>query len=179
MKKSPALWQLAGFVFTGILGVVLHFLFDWTNGSILAAPFSTVNESIFEHMKILFVPMLLFSLVENKFVGEEYENFWCVKFFGIVLGIFLIPFFYYMLNGIFGKTPDFINIAIFYVAAGVAYILETKMLKNENFTCDSVGTTFFAFALLVVLFVQFTFFTPNIPLFQDPITGTYGYFQTV
>ena len=178
MRRSLSLWQFAGFVFTGILGVILHFLFDWTNESIFVAPISAVNESIFEHMKILFVPMFLFAVIENKFIGEEYDDFWCVKFFGIVLGIFLITFLYYMLNGIFGKTPDFINIAIFYIATGAAYVAETKMLKNDNINCDSVGTTFFAFALLLLLFVQFTFFTPKIPLFQDPITGTYGYFQT-
>lgn len=179
MKKSPVLWQFAGFVFTGILGVLLHFLFDWTNGSVFVAFVSAVNESIFEHMKILFVPMFLFSLIENKFIGKEFEHFWCVKFYGIVLGLFLIPFLYYMLNGIFGKTPDFINIAIFYVAAGITYITETKMLKNNSLSCDSIGTTFFAFFLLFVLMVQFTFFTPKIPLFRDPLTETYGYFKSV
>ncbi|MBE7055804.1 MAG: hypothetical protein E7392_06810, partial [Ruminococcaceae bacterium] len=65
MKKTVSRWQLAGFIFTGIAGVILHFLFDWTGGSVLVAPFSAVNESIFEHMKLLFFPMLLFAFVER------------------------------------------------------------------------------------------------------------------
>lgn len=53
MKKSIPYWQAAGFIFTAILGTLLHFLFDWTNGSVIAALFSAVNESIWEHMKLL------------------------------------------------------------------------------------------------------------------------------
>ena len=62
MKKSLNLWQLAGFIFTGVAGVLLHFLFEWTGKSIFVAPFAAVNESIWEHMKLLFVPMFLLKI---------------------------------------------------------------------------------------------------------------------
>ena len=62
------LWQAAGFAFATLGGTILHFLYDWTGGSILVAPFSGVNESTWEHMKLLFFPMLLFSLVQSRFL---------------------------------------------------------------------------------------------------------------
>ena len=37
MKKSIGFWQMIGFIFTAILGTLLHFLFDWTGGSAAAA----------------------------------------------------------------------------------------------------------------------------------------------
>ena len=38
-------WQIAGFAFTVIIGTAFHFLFIWTNESIVAAFVSPVNES--------------------------------------------------------------------------------------------------------------------------------------
>ena len=111
MKKSVFIWQILGFIFTGVAGVVLHFLFDWTNQSIIVALFSAVNESIWEHMKLLFFPMFVFAIIESRYIGNDYKSFWCVKLIGIVLGVALIPILYYTINGIFGSTPDFVNIA--------------------------------------------------------------------
>ena len=44
------------------LGVLLHFLYDWT-GSALVSPFSPVRESLWEHVKIVFWPLLLAGAV--------------------------------------------------------------------------------------------------------------------
>ena len=53
MKKSVPYWRVGGFIFTAVVGTLLHFLFDWTGGSVAAALFSAVNESIWEHLKLL------------------------------------------------------------------------------------------------------------------------------
>ena len=62
---------MVGFVFTGVLGTLLHFVFDWTDSSAIAAVFSAVNESIWEHIKLLIYPMLLFAFWEYKVWGRE------------------------------------------------------------------------------------------------------------
>ena len=58
MKQSISYWQMAGFLFTSILGTFLHFLFELSGRSVIAAIFSAVNESIWEHMKLIYYPML-------------------------------------------------------------------------------------------------------------------------
>lgn len=177
MKKSLFIWQLFGFVFTGIAGVVLHFLFNWTNLSIIVAPFSAVNESIWEHMKLLFFPMFLFALFENRGVGREYNDFWCVKLIGIVIGILLIPILYYTINGIFDNTPDWVNILIFYIVSAVSYTLEMWLLNNNIVNCKSPKKALIILLLILAVFVVLTFTPPKIPLFEDPITNTYGYYK--
>ena len=175
MKKSLVFWQILGLIFTGVAGVVLHFLFDWSGQSIAVAPFSAVNESIWEHMKLLFFPMLIFAIIENMYIGVDYKNFWCVKLRGIVLGISLIPILYYTINGIFGPTPDFVNIAIFYIASAISYIVETRLMKNDAINCKAPQKAIGVLVLIAAVFVVFTFIPPQIPLFEDPITNTYGY----
>ena len=174
MKKPIYIWQFFGFVFTGLMGVFLHFLFDITNGNIVAALFSAVNESIFEHLKLLFFPMFLYAIIESRYIGNDYKKFWCVKLKGIFFGVVSIPLMYYTLNGIFGTMPDWVNILIFFVAAALSYIIETRMLENGGAKCKYPKVSMVVLLLVSLIFMMFTFLTPEIPLFKDPITNTYG-----
>ena len=113
MKQRSVLWQWAGFAVASFGGTILHFLYDWTGGSILVSPFSGVNESTWEHMKLLFWPLFIYALVQRLFFKDQ-KNYWCVKLAEILLGLILIPVLFYTYNGVFGKSPDWINIAIIY-----------------------------------------------------------------
>ena len=173
MKQASSLWQLAGFALTTLGGTLLHFLYDWTGESSLVAPFSGVNESTWEHMKLLFWPLFLFALIQRLFFKEQ-ENYWCVKLFGILLGLVLIPVLFYTYNGVFGKSPDWINIAIFYITALLVFLFEWWAFKNDRLQCKYPQFAFAGICIIGVLFVVFTFAPPQIPLFQDPLTGTAG-----
>ena len=85
MKRSIGLWQLFGFAVTALGGTILHFLYDWLGEAVWIAPISGVNESTWEHMKLLFFPMFLFAIVQSFFFRDR-ENFWCIKLRGILLG---------------------------------------------------------------------------------------------
>ena len=173
MKRSIGLWQLWGFAVTSLMGTVLHFLYDWLGKAVWIAPFSGVNESTWEHMKLLFWPMLVFAIVQGFFFGDR-KDFWCVKLRGILLGLGLIPVIFYTYNGVIGRSPDWINIAIFFIAAGIAYLYETRLFKNEKGDCKFPKLAIAILALIALLFVIFTFATPEINIFKDPLTGTYG-----
>ena len=173
MKQRSILWQTAGFALITFGGTILHFLYDWTGGSILVAPFSGVNESTWEHMKLLFWPLFLFALVQRLFFRNQ-ENYWCIKLAEILLGLVLIPVLFYTYNGVFGKSPDWINIVIFYISALLVFFFEWWAFRHDRLQCKHPRLAFATICLIGVLFVVFTFATPQIPLFQDPLTGTYG-----
>ena len=173
MKKSVNLWQLWGFASTALGGTLLHFLYDWSGKSLWVAPFSGVNESTWEHMKLLFWPMFVFAIIQSLFFRER-KDFWCIKLKGIWLGLVLIPVLFYTYNGVVGKSPDWINISIFFISAAVVYIFESVQFKKlyEKDCCSKFS--FVILALTAVLFVVFTFVTPEIGLFLDPLTGGLG-----
>ena len=173
MKQASSLWQAAGFALATFGGTILHFLYDWTDGSILVSPFSGVNESTWEHMKLLFWPLFLFALVQRLFFKDQ-ENYWCVKLAEILLGLVLIPVLFYTYNGVFGKSPDWINIAIFYISAALVFLFEWWVFKQDRMHCKFPRLGFAVICLIALLFVVFTFAPPQIPLFQDPLMGTYG-----
>ena len=173
MKREIGLWQLLGFGVTSLGGTLLHFLYDWLGEAAWIAPFSGVNESTWEHMKLLFWPMFLFAITES-FYFREREDFWCVKLRGISLGLLLIPVLFYTYNGVVGRSPDWINIAIFFLSAAIAYLYETRQFKNGTTPCNNPRWAIALLSFIAILFVVFTFATPEIGLFKDPLTGTYG-----
>ena len=173
MRPNLSLWQFSGFCLTALAGTLLHFLYDWTNKSLLVAPFSAVNESTAEHIKLLYFPMLVFALVQSRYF-KNFKNFWCIKLVGIFSGIISIPVLFYTYNGTFGKSPDFINIAIFFVSAAITFFIEWMLFKGNRLRCPSKKIALGIILVIGALFVVFTFFTPKIPFYKDPITNTYG-----
>lgn len=173
MKRSLLLWQVSGLTFSAVLGTLFHFLYDWT-GFILFAPFSAVNESTWEHMKLLFVPSFIFAIIQSFFAKNDYKCFWLVKLIGIVIGTLLIPILFYTLGGAFGELSAIINISIFFVAVISQYLIEMFLFGKIDCALSVKWVCFIALLLIFVLFVVFTFYPPKIPLFLDPLTSKYG-----
>ncbi len=167
------LFSLISFTAVSLLGTLLHFVYDIFGGR-LSALFSGVNESTWEHMKLLFFPMLLSALIGRALIGGEYKNYWLISLSSILLGLLLIPVLYYTLMGIFGKTPGFVNIGIFFVSAGAAYLYEYRTFKKNALPEKYEGLSAAVLALLAALFFLFTFLPPEIPLFEDPTNGRFG-----
>lgn len=174
MEKTLKRFGIIGFIFTGIMGVLLHFIYELTDESIIVAPFSAVNESTWEHTKLLFVPLLIFAFIEYRFIGKECESFWCVKLIGTTAGLLTVPVLFYTYKGALGVSADWFNISIFFIAAAVTFLTERAMLKRKVScplpTAVAIGGLF----LIALLYLIFTFKPPEIPLFEDPLKGTFG-----
>ena len=172
MKKNLFIWQIIGICFTAVLGTVLHFLYQWTKVRTIAWA-SAINESTWEHMKLLFIPSLLFAIVQS-FWAKDDLCFWPAKLIGITIGVALIPVLFYTLSGIFGKLPSVVNVSIFFVSViaqyGVEYLLYPKLTCSTPLKWLAVVALLF----LLSLFVVFSYYPPKLPLFQDPITNGYG-----
>ena len=171
MKRNLELWQFGGFALSTLGGTLLHFVYEWTE-SPWAAPFSGVNESTWEHMKLLYYPMLLFALAQSRRF-RDVPAFWCVKLRGMLTGLMLIPVLFYTCNGAIGPSPDWVNIAIFFVAAAVAYWAEWRWFRRGVDGCRP-RVALVALCAVGVLFAVFTFWPPRLPLFRDPVSGGYG-----
>lgn len=168
-------WQLLGFLFVCAAGTALHFLYDWSGGSAIAAPFAAVNESVWEHMKLLFWPMLLWAAAEAPALGGYLRGFWPAKALGVLLGLALVPVLYYTYTGALGLSSLWADIAIFFAAAAAAFWVETRLLGRERRRGGwTRPAALIVLAALAAAFLLFTFFPPHIPLFQDPVTGGYG-----
>ncbi len=170
MKK----WYVVGTIFILIFGSFLHFVYEWLQYDIIGI-FGAVNESIWEHLKLLFWPALSFSIVEYTYIGHQYENYITAKAISFYLGLFLIISLFYTYTGIVGNNYLVVDILIFILSVFISQYVGYKItISNRSFNQIINFISLLGIVLIIFAFVIFTFNPPHIPLFQDPTTGKYG-----
>jgi len=174
MKNSKKILKFTIFsiVFVSILGTLLHFVFGWSNNNILVGAFSNVNESTWEHLKLLFYPMLLTTIIGYFYLGKDISVFLCARVYGIIISMLFTIILFFTYTGILGTNISFLNIAIFYIAVILGEYVSYRLMLT-SFNCNNLK----AISTLIVLLICFIFFTylpPRIGLFKDPLTNKYG-----
>lgn len=174
MNKKVFKFETIGFIFVAFLGTINHFMFEWFNNNKFLALFCPVNESIFEHLKLLFFPFLIWAIIEY-FILEKPCNFFSAKLAGIILGNVFITTFYYTYSGIIGTNLLFMDILTFLLGLLVAFLTSYLIITNPKY--ETNYTEKLSIILLVIIsliFFLFTFYPPFIPFFKDMTTKTYG-----
>lgn len=175
MRKTLFRWELAGFLFVGAAGTLLHFVYDWSGRALFAAAFSAVNESTWEHMKLLFVPFFFFTMAQFLVFADPLRDFLAAKAAGLCVGLVTIPVVFYTLTGAFGETPDWVNIAIFFLADALTFLTSHALLRWGGLRGGAWQLAGFVLIwLLAFAFVFLTFRAPHLPLWRDPASGLYG-----
>ena len=171
MKKFSKLKKIhtAGFVFTCFAGTLLHFLYDLTGQNKIVAAFAATNESTFEHLKLLWVPILVFSIVEFFIYGKEKENFLPVKYLSAVVGMAFITVVFYTYSGILGTNIPFVDISLYYIGAAISWAFSYKYMQTDRFSSPfAVPVCRVLAALTAVCFVVWTYSPPDIGVFISP-----------
>lgn len=166
-----------GFIFVSLLGTLMHFLYDWAGKNPVIGIFSPVNESTWEHMKLLFVPMMVFIILFYRTFNDEPDTIQPYELgFGTLIGLVFIPVAFYTYSGVLGFSVTFINLMIYYVAVFLVFYCANWFSKrNEMHSRNSAVSgeisrwiimTFIIF--FAVLFVVFRFYPCNLGIFQNP-----------
>jgi len=172
-KKRVLVFQIISSVFAMILGTLLHFIYEWSGENLYVAWFSAVNESTWEHLKILFFPMLITMIIGYFYIGKKIPNFLCAKTIGIVTALLFTTTFFYTYTGIIGTNIAILNISSFFIAIILGEYVAYKIMLSY-FSCDK-KISLVTLIILSICFVIFTYSTPQIELFKDPITNKFGY----
>lgn len=166
-------WQIITVIICLILGILLHFTYEWSGENTIVALFSAVNESTWEHLKLAFFPMLLMSIIGYFIIDKQTNNFWLAQAIGIITAITFIIVFFYTYQGILGTNIDVLNIGSFIIAIILGEFVTYKILKSRNIYNSELISIIFL-VILLFSFILYTFYPPQIPLFQNPISGEYG-----
>lgn len=160
------------------LSVLSHFAYEWFNNFIFSILFP-VNECIWEHMKLMITPVLLFSFFEfflYKKNKNKINNFYFSYAISILVGIasyltiyLFIHYFigHFMLLSIFLLFLDYILIEFLSY-----FIMNTSNIKYSNI----IGC--FLIVIMYFIFYYLTYYPPNTYLFYDTKSGSYGILKT-
>lgn len=180
MKKDRErrTFETAGMLFTLLFGNLLHFVYDWTGQADWAAYLSAVNESTWEHMKLLAVPWIVWTVI--TIAANRCAAAVLPRAIGLLSGLVAIPALFYTYTGILGRSIDVVNIIIFEISVLFAYFVSVKMQKSSALTTLPWQILGVVIHLAVaVAFVLWTAAPPDLPVFTDPTNGTRGIPKTL
>ena len=154
-------YHIAGFFFVLILGTLLHFTYNWSGQNKFVSYFSAVNESVWEHLKLIFFPALIFSIVEFFAYGRKKSDFWAIKMTAVLSSMLFIVVFFYTYSGVLGFNLAALDILSFIVASFILFYVSYNMLKDASSgtKADSIK----AIAVLFLISVCFVIWTDNPP----------------
>lgn len=169
MKIKEGTNLLAGILFTLIAGTLLHFCYEWSGENPFVALFAPVSESVWEHLKLLFFPVLVYTLFEIIVLFKVSGSFLTARVLGVILGMFFILAAFFTYTGIIGRNFLAADILIFALSVFVTF-LSSRYLEVR---CPSLNLPLLAnYALLLLIvtcFFSFTFSPPGLPMFQSPV----------
>lgn len=179
IARNTKRWIIAGIPVISVVGCLMHFVYDWTGRLPAVGLFAPVNESIWEHSKLLFWPALVWwvlgYLLFSKREDIQAEGWLCSAAAGLYSGPLFITAFYYTYTGAFGFHSLFLDILSFFLGTAVTQLFGLRLYRRTKKTARSLTILAAAAVLLFgAAFLLFTFYPPQIPLFEDSLTGSYG-----
>lgn len=152
---------------------LIHFVYDkfpcfFTS---IVAP---VNESIWEHMKILFGSIILSGVIQKIIIlvkKEDDTNICISNFIGAVLSIPIFLVIYLPIYYAFGES-FIVTIIIMFISLAIAEFIAYKIMMMEDWKLESV--TIFLVIVVYIIFGVLTYYPLEIDLFLDYTTNYYG-----
>lgn len=169
--------QIICVIFSIILGTLLHFTFELSSNNLFVASFSAVNESIWEHLKLVFFPIFIFAIIEY-FLLKNYDNknnYIFSKTVAIIFAVLFITIFFFTYTGIIGTNYFILDIFLFLFSIIFGEFICYKLLiKNSKINNKLKYLCIFILLILLFSFIIFTYFPPKINYFKDPVKNDYG-----
>lgn len=162
-------YTIIGIIFVLITGTLAHFVYDWSGNNYIVGFFTPINESIWEHMKLLFFPMLLYSFFIIFKFKKTYSHITSSLYFGIITGTLLIPVFFYAYTFILGKNNFILDISTFILSILIAFWLSYKLTLSCRLEPHTI-LLFCSVCILFICFILFTYHPPAARIFEDPTT---------
>lgn len=170
--KFMSLWIIGLF----LIGSCMHFLFALSGNNPFIALFAAVNESVWEHMKLVLLPMILswfiYYAAEHKKYSIDRNKWFTSAFLSLSAALITIPLIFYFYTEAFGIENIAIDILIFFIALVVGQSLAIHFYLHSKGMHYVLAICLILF--LLVVFMVFTYFPPHLPIFQDSLTNRYG-----
>ena len=156
------------YLFVVLLGIFLHFAYELSGENPIVGLLALVNESVWEHLKLLFFPMLVLTIWDTFVTQRNNLCFLPARTIGILGGLIFIVVVFYTVTGVIGANIAYVNILIYLLGVAFAFGVE----KKQNCKCIrfSITSTIGILVLLFILFIIFTIAPPALGIFI-PITA--------
>ena len=150
-----------------VLGILFYFIYEWSGMNFYVGLFAPINHSLWENLKLLLFPILLYSIFEYFLIGKYYVNFVFAKISGFLSGLLFMVIVYYSYTGIIGTRLIWADICVFILSIVVSIFIFWNMIKTPKKNLP-IWANFFILIGLICIFIYFSINIPNIAMFHSP-----------
>lgn len=161
-RIKPETYTLIGILVLFVVSSLFHFLYSLTGKCFIVGLFVPINESIFEHTKMVVLPIFIWWFIFYLFRKKDlFVNAWFTSaLIAMISAIIAIPMLFYFYSQAFGIESLVIDILILLVSLAIGQILGLHYYRHGK------GIEYhFAIVLMIVIIILFAFFTINPPAF--------------
>jgi hypothetical protein len=150
----------------------LHFLYDLFP-NIITSIISPVNESIWEHMKILFTSTILSVPLQSMYINykkETFNNITLSNYASSIINIIIFLILFIPIYKLIGEN-FIITIIIMFTSIVISQLTTTSLLKTKETQFNK-----YSYILIIITYLIFGYFTYNpldLEIFVDPTNNIY------
>jgi hypothetical protein len=167
-------WTAFGTFIIILLGIILHYFYPWFGEPRWLGAFVPVNESVWEHLKLGFWGLVLFSIPEYFFIKRKVNNYFVSKFLGVLILELTILVIFYSYTYFTKKPILWVDISSFVLGVTFCQWLSYNLYLKKAFARFLQFLSLTGLVLIGFIFGYFTFHPPISGIFMDAIDFTYG-----
>lgn len=170
-SRRILIFCICGGVFTLILGTLGHFVYEWSGNALWTAWLFPVNESVWEHLKLLILPEVVYFAAGAYFLRGA-NNYISALFFCIAVSAGFVTGGFYLYTSLMGRAVLVLDVLLFCTAIILGYVTSYFLLTAEKFPLLTV-ISLMGLVVALVCFFTFTMSPPHTFLFRTP-DGRFG-----
>lgn len=147
-----------------VLGSILHFAYDVFPYSLVAF-IAPVNESIFEHLKLVLYPMLLIDIVLWYRYYHQDIRILTPMLIGFIVGIMSVVLIYYFYHCGLGVDSLIVDIVLLLIAILLGNMM--MIVSDKHHLMIDMKLWIVLVLAIIILFSIWTFYPPDLPIFID------------
>ncbi len=172
MKKRCAFTNVGIFINTMILGAAAslsHYLYKLSGKNLIAGLFNPVNESVWEHLKIMFFPFLLWWMVIYLSKNRKHDIPLITWIESAAVSLVVAPLsvilLYYGYTGAFGIESVFIDVLLAFICYYIALCIAAHYLEYSVPNKSAAIVSVIIIVIIFAAFIVYTFNPPELPMF--------------
>lgn len=125
LRNNRGFWIAV--IFVCAVGVLNHYLYEWSGNQEIIGWFAPKSEAISEHLKLLWFPFLLCTIAEYFLYGHGQKGFITARILGLAFGLAFIPAVFYLYTNIFGQHYLPVDIAIYFISVWLSFFMSQRI----------------------------------------------------
>lgn len=165
--------KVLGVIFAFVLCFALHFLYDFIP-CFITSIIAPVNESIWEHMKILFTSIIISGVIQKIILMKKNIKFNNICFSNFIGALFSIPIFlliFLPINNLIGENIV-VNITLMFIVIVISQLISLFIMNRQDYKFEKLAILFVI--MVYVVFGFLTYYPIKSDLFLDKSNHTYG-----